>query len=74
MSGVVNVLIYTWCGQCPFLHAVWSMSGVVNVWCVGFLVWSMSGVVNVIFYTRFGECLVWLMFGVVNVLFLHTVW
>ena len=46
------------CGQCPILHTVWWMSGVMNVWCGGCLVWSMSGVVNVLFYTRCGGCLV----------------
>ena len=31
MSYFTHDVINVWCGQCPFWHTVWSMSGVINV-------------------------------------------
>ena len=42
---------------------VWSLSGMVTVWCGHCLVWSLSGVVTV----WCGHCLVWSLSGVVTV-------
>ena len=50
MSGVVNVLFYTWCDGC----LVWWMSDVVDV--ILHKVCWMSGMADVLFYTQCGGC------------------